>query len=77
MNDCNPAATPFDGGNILTKADEADCAEFNQRNFPSRHAVGGHVYLVHLTRPDLSWALSKLSQFLENTGASHVSALKM
>jgi hypothetical protein len=76
MNDCKPVATPMNNEISLTKATEEEHKEFVKQGFHYRQAVGSLVYLAMSTRPDISFALSKLSQFLENTSMSHVMALK-
>jgi len=45
-------------------------------SFPYRSAVGNLIYLMVGTRSDISWTVSKLSQFLEKPGITHVNAIK-
>jgi hypothetical protein len=48
---------------------EADAAEY-------RSAVGALIYLMVCTRPDLAFALSRLSKFVAKPGSRHAAALK-
>ena len=76
MFDCNPAPTPFHTGTSLEKPSEEEHTKFSQQNFPYRQAVGSLLYLAQTTRPDLCWSVSKLSQFLDKPGITHVTAIK-
>jgi len=76
MSHCNPASTPAEKGLQLTNASDEDHQKLVIRNFPYRSAVGSLIYLMVATRPDISWIVSKLSQFLEKPGITHVNAVK-
>lgn len=52
-------------------ATEADCQEFLNLRVDYRHAVGSVNYLAVSTQADIAFAVSQLSQHLENPGASH------
>lgn len=70
MSDCKPVQTPADKNVNLVKSN------YNTVNeFPYRQLVGSLIYL-NATRPDISWIVSKLSQFLDNPSPSHVTAAK-
>jgi len=43
---------------------------------PYREAIGSLMYVAIATRPDISFAVSCLSQFLENIGETHWQAVK-
>ena len=73
MSNCKPAQTPADKSIHLTKA--TDDNELDN-NFPYRQAIGSLIYLMTGTRPDLSWIVSKLSQFLDKPTAAHTTAVK-
>jgi len=55
MAECNPIGTPLEVRLQLVKADESDDA------LPYREAVGSLMYLMVGTRPDLAFAIGKLS----------------
>lgn len=76
MTDCKTASTPADKGIDLTKATDDEHAEFVKHEFPYRAAVGSLIYLMTATRPDISWIVSKLSQYLSKPSLTHVTALK-
>ena len=44
--------------------------------FPYREAIGSLMYAAVATRPDISFAVLTLSQFLENLGEGHWEAVK-
>jgi hypothetical protein len=71
MLDCKPTATPVALGTEFKRPEEKVNIEF-----PYRQAIGSLIYLMTGTRPDISWTVSKLSQFLENYDESHVTATK-
>ena len=70
MTDCNPVSTPAEPGLILNSytGDQVD--------YPYRSLIGSLIYLNVGTRPDISWIVSKLSQYLTNPGPQHVAAAK-
>ena len=55
-----------------TTADEIAC----MRRIPYREAIGSLMYASVGTRPDISFAVSTLSQFLDNPGQVHWEAVK-
>ena len=72
MSDCKPASTPIDPGSTL----DSENTNEQTTSFPYRQAVGSLVYLAYLTRPDICWALSKLSQYFDKPSTIHVSSVK-
>ena len=76
MSNCNPASTPAEKGLQLMEVSDEEYQEFMSHNFPYRSAIGSLIYLMVATRPDISWIVSKLSQFLERPGPAQVSAVK-
>ncbi|MBW0566589.1 hypothetical protein O181_106304 [Austropuccinia psidii MF-1] len=71
MADCKPADTPLMPNTHLQPAMLEDIAKFNSLNINFRSAIGSINYLSTATRPDLSFAVSSLSQFLEKPGFNH------
>ena len=55
-------------------ADETEAARMAKT--PYREAIGSLMYASVATRPDISFAVSTLSQFLENPGETHWEAVK-
>jgi len=70
MAECNPIGTPLEVGLQLVKADDSDDA------LPYREAVGSLMYLMVGTRPDLAFAIGKLSRFVSCYGKEHWATIK-
>jgi len=70
MAECNPIGTPLEVGLQLVKADGSDDV------LPYREAVGSLMYLMVGTRPDLAFAIGKLSRFVSCYGKEHWAAIK-
>jgi len=67
MINCNPVSTPMESGLVLSRhSDITLTAEQMQelRDLPYRRLVGLLMYLAIATRPDIAFAVGKLSQFL-------------
>jgi len=70
MSDCKPRSTPCE-----QKLDHnSDDDPVDPKRY--REAVGSLIYLMTCTRPDLSWTVSKLSQYLSNPNEQHWSTVK-
>lgn len=74
MADCKPVATPMEPGTHLLPATDEELAAFAASGNNYRKAVGSLNYLVQCSRPDLAFASSQLSQYLEKPGTKHWSA---
>jgi len=63
---------------MLSKEDApADPTEAaRMKKMPYREAIGSLMYAAVTTRPDISYAISTLSQFLKNPGEAHWQAIK-
>jgi len=70
MAECNPIGTPLEVGLQLVKADESDDA------LPQREAVSSLMYLMVGTRPDLAFAVGKLSRLVSCYVKEHRAAIK-
>ena len=68
-----PAFTPFIPHTHLSKddCDPNPHPEFHRRY---RGIVGSLGYLVNMTRPDLAWSYSELSEYVQYPGVSHMAA---
>ncbi|MBW0509460.1 hypothetical protein O181_049175, partial [Austropuccinia psidii MF-1] len=71
MSNCKAVSTPLIPGVHLEAASQEDVKEFQALNVSYRSAIGCINYLSTATRPDLSYPVSALSQFLENPGIRH------
>ncbi|KAI7952262.1 hypothetical protein MJO29_007893 [Puccinia striiformis f. sp. tritici] len=65
------ASCPLDPKGKMRKATEKDQEALKKLGYNYRSIVGSLNYLALLTRPDISYAVSALSQFLESPGLSH------
>lgn len=70
MSECNGVDTPMEIGLKLTKAEKHD------DTFPYRELIGSLNYLAVCTRPDISYSVSKLSQYLNCCDKVHWNAAK-
>ncbi|UYV73051.1 hypothetical protein LAZ67_10001674, partial [Cordylochernes scorpioides] len=77
MADCIPASVPMDPSVILTKQ---DCPTPEQKEkmpkFPFREAVGSLMFASCVSRPDITYAVSRVSKFLEYPGPAHCTTVK-
>jgi hypothetical protein len=70
-SDCKPAPTPYNASMILKKNKRImrDQLRYSQ-------IIGSLMYLASATRPDISFAMSKLSRFVSNLEDDHWHALE-
>jgi hypothetical protein len=68
------SSCPLDPKSHLSKASLHDQERFQALNINYRALIGSLNFLSILTRPEISFSISKLSQFLENTGLTHYTA---
>ena len=66
-----PASTPYDASVIIkkNKEDTKDQLRYSQ-------IIGSLMYLASATRPDIAYAVSKLSRFVSNPGEDHWRAIE-
>ncbi|UYV67996.1 hypothetical protein LAZ67_5002745, partial [Cordylochernes scorpioides] len=71
-------SVPSDPYSKLTKEmcpkDDQEIEEMNK--IPYRQTIGSLMYLMTGTRPDIAYAVSAVSQFMNNPGPSHWTAVK-
>ncbi|MBW0582849.1 hypothetical protein O181_122564 [Austropuccinia psidii MF-1] len=68
MSDCRPVATPLVPNEHLDSPTQSEVDEFNELKVNYRSSIGSLSYLSTATRPDISYSVSALSQFLERPG---------
>ncbi|MBW0482731.1 hypothetical protein O181_022446 [Austropuccinia psidii MF-1] len=71
MSECRPVGTPMVPNSHLEEGSLEECSAFKALNTNYRSAIGSLSYLSIATRPDISFAVSSLSQFLEKPGIKH------
>lgn len=71
MEECNPVTTPIDPNQVLCEFEESVASKF-----PYRQLVGSLMYLATGTRPDISYAISNVSKFMEKPTEAHEKAFK-
>ncbi|KAJ8457275.1 hypothetical protein ONZ51_g11632 [Trametes cubensis] len=78
LQDANPASTLLQPGNALGRhqSPSTPCQLEDMRNVPYREAVGSLMYAAVGTRPDIAFAVTALSQFMQNPGRAHWEAVK-
>lgn len=78
MVDCNPAATPSDPNQKLTKEMCPKTEEEMEAmsNVPYQQLVGSLLYIAQGSRPDIAWSVNNVSKFNQNPGQSHWVAAK-
>lgn len=78
LESANPATTPLQPGGTLGKHQSpATPRQFEEmRDVPYREAVGSLMYAAIGTRPDITFAVTALSQFMQNPGRMHWDAVK-
>lgn len=78
MSDCKPVSTPLNPSNKLSNEMEPKSSEeINEMSKISyREAIGSLLYASQGTRPDISFAVSSLSRYMQNPGKGHWSAVK-
>lgn len=77
MEDAKTAGTPMQANIKLVKASEAESQKFKSKGLDYRSAIGSLNYLSQCTRPDITYAVGKLSQFLECPGEVNWSAFNI
>lgn len=78
MSDCNTISNPLDTNVKLSRemCPNTEQEKLEMKSIPYQEAVGSLLYLVQGTRPDLTFAISKVSQFNNNPGKAHWQAVK-
>jgi Reverse transcriptase (RNA-dependent DNA polymerase)/GAG-pre-integrase domain len=77
QQDCHPVSTPMDPGLKLHRPDKSLLSKQDTERLtkiPYRSLVGCLIYLAVGTRPDISYAVQQLSQFLDNYSNTHWTA---
>jgi hypothetical protein len=70
-SECEPAPTPYDPSKLLKKN-----RRMSRDQFRYSQIISSLMYLASTTRPDISFAVSKLSRFVSNPGDDHQHALE-
>jgi len=79
MSNCNPYRTPVQTSFKFTKQDcpdEVGRLDFAEEARWYRSVLASTIYLSIWTRPDISFAISRLGKFMHNPGEKHLAALK-
>jgi hypothetical protein len=78
LQDANPLSTPLDPHHKLSLSQSPSTPrQFDEmRSIPYREAIGSLMYAALGTRPDISFAVSFLAQFMQNPGRPHWEAVK-
>ena len=78
LTDTKPFRSPMVPGIIYSKDDSPSSPQeaTHMEKAPYREAIGSLMYASVATRPDISFAVAALSQFLDNPGEVHWEAVK-
>ena len=78
LSEAKAATTPMDPGAVFSvDQSAATLAEYEEmRDIPYQRAVGSLMYAATSTRPDISFSVATLSQFMRNPGSTHWEAAK-
>ena len=78
LQDAHPLSTPLDPHHKLSQSQSPSTThQFDDmRNVPYREAIGSLMYTALGTCPDISFAVSFLTQFMQNPGRPHWEVLK-
>ena len=73
LESVNTVTSPMDPGVHLSKSQSpaAEAEKDDMANVPYRELIGSLMYAAVATRPDIAYAVTALSQFLENPGRAH------
>jgi len=71
QNEAYPHATPMEEGLTLQRPPVSNQATTEEENLPYRSLIGMLMYVAVGTRPDISYAVSKLSGYLDCHRSSH------
>ncbi|MBW0523331.1 hypothetical protein O181_063046 [Austropuccinia psidii MF-1] len=71
MGSCKAMVTPLTPNEYLMPATEDEIVAFGKLKANDRSAIGSINYLSTATRPNLSFAVSALSQYLDRPGIKH------
>lgn len=71
MDSCETISTPLDNNQIFDEANDSQNSQF-----PYRQLIGSLLFLSVVSRPDITYAVAVLSQFLERPKLVHVNAAK-
>lgn len=76
MMNCNSISAPIDIHAVLKRELDEDGNIIKKEDIPYCQLIGSLMYLAVGSRPDISFPVSKLSQFLESPTATHWTAAK-
>lgn len=76
MDESNPVSTSSEANIVLRRNEDKDRNVKESADVPYRQIIGSLMYLAVGTRPDISFVISNLSQFLENPSYNHWKAAK-
>lgn len=78
MADAKAARLPMDPGLVLSKEQCAvtDNERLQMETVPYRNLIGCSMYILNCTRPNIAFAVGKLSRYLANPDEAHWKAAK-
>jgi hypothetical protein len=73
MDEAKTASSPMDSSVVLSQAQcpSSEVDKQEMEHVPYRNLIGSCMYLLNCTRPDIAFAVGKLSWYLANPGKAH------
>ena len=78
MVECHPKLVPADPNSRLENFAIPKTEEeiLKMKNVPYRQAVGGLLYVMVMSRPDIAYAVGQVAKYCQNPGPAHWNAFK-
>ena len=78
MIECHPNLVPADPNSRLENFAIPKTEEeiLKMKNVPYRQAVGGLLYVMVMSRPDIAYAVGQVAKYCQNPGPAHWNAVK-
>ena len=71
MIECLPKSTPADPNARIDSIEPYKNGAGDKQNIPYREAVGGLMYIMVTSRPDIAYAVTQVAKFCNNLASAH------
>eukprot|EP00961_Rhodomonas_salina_P277265 3746935-Rhodomonas_salina.1 len=76
MSECNPSPVPVTPGSRMLRM-HCPAVPNKEQTKLYQQIVGGLMYAVTFTHPDISHSVNQCAKFMSNPGQEHINAAKM